>query len=165
MAGHIIYVHTTVEAMPETVWDVITDVEHADRVFRSIKHSEQVEDGPFGVGSRWREDRSLFGHRGPEDRQVVECDPPRRLVVETTVGNDVVHTSYRITPFGAEGDRTRLAMTTRLDTSQRSGLGRLEWALLGGHSYEHTRKLLQHDIEDIEAEVRRRVGQAGKHAA
>lgn len=165
MAGHIIYVHTTVEATPETVWDVLTDVARADRVFRSVKHSELLTVGPFDVGTHWREERTLFGHRGPEERHVVECEPPRRLVVETTVAHDVVHTSCRITPFGALGDRTRLAMTTRLDTSHRSGLGRLEWALLGGHSYEHTRKILQHDIEDIEAEVRRRVGGAGKHAA
>lgn len=165
MAGHIIYVHTTVEATPEMVWDVLTDVGRADQVFRSVKRSERLTDGPLDVGTRWREERTLFGHHGPEERQVIECESPRRLVIETTVGHDVVHTSCRITPFGAGSDRTRLAMTTRLDTSHRSGLGKLEWAVLGGHSYEATRKILQHDIEDIEAEVRRRVGGSGRHAA
>jgi uncharacterized protein YndB with AHSA1/START domain len=165
MAGHIIYVHTTVEATPEMVWDVITDVARADQVFRSVKRSELLTDGPFDVGTRWREERPLFGHRGTEEREVVECEAPRRLVVKTTVGHDIVHTSFRITPFGASGERTRIAMTTRLDTSHRSGLGKLEWALLGGHSYEATRKILQHDIDDIEAEVLRRSTHAGKHAA
>lgn len=165
MAGHIIYVHTTIEATPEMVWDVLTDVGRADQVFRSVKRSELLTDGSFDVGTRWTEERTLFGHRGPEEREVLECEPPRRLVVETRVGQDIVHTSYRVTPFGALGDRTRLAMTTRLDTSHRSGLGKLEWAVLGGHSYEATRKILQHDLDDIEAEVLRRAGQSGRHAA
>lgn len=165
MAGHIIYVHTTIPAPPEIVWDVISDVAHADQVFRSVKKSELLTEGEFDVGTCWREERTFFGHHGREERRVTECDAPRRVVVETAVGRDVVRTAYRVTPFGVEGDRTRLAMTTTLDTSGRSGLGKVEWALLGGHSYERTHKMLEHDLEDIEAEVHRRAGGTGKHAA
>ncbi|WP_435769353.1 SRPBCC family protein [Nocardioides sp. SYSU DS0651] len=165
MASHIIYVHTTVPAPPEVVWDVLTDVAHSAEVFRSVRRVELLTDGHFWAGTRWREERNLFGHHAAGERHVVECEVPRRLVVETEVGRDVVRSCYRVTPFGVRGDRTRLAMTTRLDTSRRSGVGRLEWLLLGGHSYERTRRLLQRDIEDIEAEVRRRGESTGKHAA
>ncbi|MFC5728411.1 MULTISPECIES: SRPBCC family protein [Nocardioides] len=165
MAGHIIYVHTTLSAPPEIVWDVVTDVARADQVFRSVKRSELLTEGEFDVDTCWREERTFFGHHGHEERRVIECDPPRRAVVETAVGRDIVRTAYRITPFGAEGDRTRLAMTTTLDTSGRSVLGRVEWSLLGGHSYERTHKMLEHDLEDIEAEVHRRGGGTGTHAA
>ncbi len=165
MAGHIIYVHTTIPAPPEVVWDVVTDVARADQVFHSVKNSELLTDGGFDVGTRWREERILFGHRGPEERRIVECDPPRRAVIETAVGHDLVRTSYRITPFGADGDRTRVSMMTKLDTSGRSALGQLEWALFGGHAHERTRRILEHDLEDVAAEVGRRTGQAGKHAA
>lgn len=164
MAGHIIYVHTTIAASPEAVWNVITDVEHMAEFLRSVRRCEPLTEGAFDVGTRWREERTLFGHRGEEDRHVVECRAPNRLVIETEVGHDVVHSSYRITSFGSSGDRTRLAMTTNLDTSHRSGLGKLEWMLFGGHSHERTRRILEHDMEDIEAEVLRRV-QRGAHAA
>lgn len=165
MAGHIIYVHDTIPAPPAMVWDVITDVARAEQIFRSVKRSELLTEGPVDVGTTWREERTLFGHRGPEERRVLECDPPRRLVIATHVGHDLVRTAYRVTPFGSGEDRTRLAMTTNLDTSGRSALGRVEWELLGGHSYEHTRKILRHDLEDITAEVLRRSGAPGKHAA
>jgi hypothetical protein len=155
MAGHIIYVHATLPAPPAAVWDVITDVAHADRVFRSVHDSELVSDGPFGVGTVWREKRTLFGHRGEEELEVVECDPPMSLAVETRLRHDVVRTSYRLTGFG---DRARLAMTTSVHMEGRSAIERLAWKFFGGFSYEHTHRMFEHDLEDIAEEVRRRVG-------
>jgi len=166
MAGHIIYVHTTIPAPPEVVWEVITDVGHADRILRSVRRCAPVTEGGYDVGTRWHEERTLFGHHGDGERQVVECEPPRRTVVETRLGHDVIRTSYRITPFGFTGDRSRLAMTTRLDTSGRPLLSNVAWELFGGLTQGHTRRILEQDLEDIAAEaVRRARGAAPATAA
>ncbi|HWJ83344.1 MAG TPA: hypothetical protein VNS55_13990 [Nocardioides sp.] len=156
MAGHIIYVHATIPAGRQTVWDVITDVEHADQVFRSVHDSTLVSDGPFGVGTTWREKRSIFGHRGEEELHVVECEPPGALTIETRLRNDVVRTVYRLTSFGEGDHSTRLAMTTSVQMQDRSAVERLAWKFFGGFSYEHTHRMLEHDLEDITAEVARR---------
>ncbi len=156
MAGHIIYVHTTIQAPPDQVWDVVTDVGTADRILRSVSSSELLTEGRYGVGTRWREKRTLFGHHGEEELHVVECEAPHRTVVETRLGHDVVRTAFRITGAGARAEHTRLAMTTTLVTKDRSPVAKLAWAAFGGFSYDHTHKMLEHDLEDIEAEVLRR---------
>ncbi|WP_182375886.1 SRPBCC family protein [Nocardioides sp. WS12] len=156
MAGHVIHVHGTIPAPPEQVWDVITDVAHANDVLRSVSETELLTEGEYDVGTAWRERRTLFGHHGPEEIQVVESQPPLRTVVEAEVGNDIIRTAYRLTPTGQDRGQTRLAMTTTVEMSHRSPLSRAIWAAFGGFSYERTRKVLEHDLEDIEAEARRR---------
>ncbi|KRC56715.1 MULTISPECIES: SRPBCC family protein [unclassified Nocardioides] len=156
MAGHIIHVHTTIPAPPEQVWDVITDIAHADTVLRSVSESELLTEGGYDVGTSWRERRTLFGHHGPERLQVVESEPPLRTVVEAEVGDDVIRTAYRLTPAGPDRQRTRLAMTTTVEMSHRSPVSRAIWAVFGGFSYDQSRKVLEHDLEDIEAEACRR---------
>lgn len=166
MAGHVIYVHATIPAPPEAVWDVITDIARAHEILRSVRRREPLTGPGYDVGTHWREERTLFGHHGEGERRVVECEPPRRTVVETHVGHDLIRTSYRIAPFGFEGDRSRLAMTTRLDTSGRSVLGNVAWELFGGLTQGHTRRILEHDLEDVAAEAlrRARVGQPSSAA-
>lgn len=156
MAGHIIYVHETIQAPPQQVWEVITDVAGYDRILRSVTDSRLMTEGGFEVGTTWHEKRTVFGHHGSEELHVVECTPPRRALVETRLGHDVVRTAYSLTPSGGHDDRTRLAMTTTVEMSGRSPAGNLVWKFFGGFSYDATRRMLQHDLEDIEAEVARR---------
>lgn len=156
MAGHIIHVHGTIPAPPERVWDVITDVAHADGVLRSVSETELLTEGGYDVGTAWRERRTLFGHHGPEELTVVESEAPLRTVVEAQVGNDLIRTAYRLTPTGRERDQTRLAMTTTVEMSHRTPIARAWWAMFGGFSYERSRTVLEHDLEDIEAESLRR---------
>lgn len=156
MAGHIIYVHDTIPAPPQTVWEVITEVDEADRILRSVTDSHLMTEGEFGVGTAWRERRTIFGHHGEEELHVVECSPPRRLVVETRLGHDTVRTAYSLTPANGHDDRTRLGMTTTVQMTDRTPVGNLAWKFFGGFSYDATRRMLEHDLADITTEVARR---------
>jgi len=156
MAGHVIHVHETIPAPPEQVWEVVTDVGHYDRILRSVSGSALTTEGGFDVGTTWHERRTIFGHHGEEELHVVECDAPRRAMVETRLGHDVVRTSYSLTPAGGHDRGTRLAMTTSAEMRDRTPVGSLAWRFFGGFSYEATRRMLRHDLEDIVAEVVRR---------
>ena len=156
MASHVIILNATIPAPPSVVWDVITDVGRADHIFRSVSGSEKLTEGPFDVGTVWHERRTLFGHHGEEELHVVECEPERRAVVDTRLGHDTIRTSYRLTPQGASGGHTRLAITTTMVESDRTKAEKLAWQFFGGFSYERTRRMLQHDLEDLEKEVKRR---------
>lgn len=156
MASHVIYLNTTLAAPPRVVWDVLTDVGRADQIFRSVTGSELLTEGAYDVGTVWREKRTLFGHHGEEELHVVECEPERRAVIETRLGHDVIRSSYRLTPAGTDGDHTRLAMTTTMSPTERTVREKLVWEFFGGFSYERTRRMLQHDLEDLETEVKRR---------
>jgi len=157
MAGHIIYAHRTIPAPPEAVWDVITDVAHADKVLRSVSDARGPDGEQYAVGTSWHEKRNVFGHHGDEELHVVECESPRKTVVEADAGLDTIRTSYRLTPMGEHADSTRLAMTTTIEMKQRSAVSRAIWKVFGSHSFEHTRRVLEHDLEDIEAEAVRRM--------
>lgn len=156
MASHIIYLNTTIPAPPQVVWDVLTDVDNADQIFRSVSGSELLTEGPYDVGTVWHEKRTLFGHHGEEELHVVECEPARRAVVDTRLGHDTVRTAYRLTPTGPSQGSTRLAMTTTMIATERTTAEKLAWSFFGGFSYDRTRKMLQHDLDDLEAEVKRR---------
>lgn len=156
MTSHIIYLNTTIPAPASAVWDVLTDVDHADETFRSVTDSKLLSDGPYDVGTVWHEKRTLFGHHGEEELHVVECDAPRKAVVETRLGHDTVRTSYRLTPTGPGLGHTRLAMTTTMIATDRTVVEKLAWSFFGGFSHERTRRMLQHDLEDLQAETARR---------
>ncbi|MCL2543523.1 MAG: SRPBCC family protein [Nocardioidaceae bacterium] len=156
MAGHIIYTHSTIPAPPEAVWDVITDVTHAGEVFRSVSDAGDMSPGDFAVGSAWHERHDVFGHHDMEEMHVVECEQPRRAVVEAKAGADTIRTSYRLTPADERHASTRLAMTTFIEMKDRSTMSRAMWKVFGNLSFGHTRKVLEHDLEDIEAEAVRR---------
>jgi hypothetical protein len=81
-------------------------------------------------------------------------------VVQTPVGMYLFVWAYRVTRAGPDQDATRFAMTTTLVDEGRSTLGKIAWEMFGGLSFEHTRRMLQHDLEDIEAEVKRRTAAA-----
>jgi hypothetical protein len=157
MASHIIYLNATLPAPPQVVWDILADVDNADRVFRSVSGSEKLTEGPYDVGTTWHEKRTMFGHHGEEELHVVECEAPSKSVIETKLGHDTVRTSYRLTPMGPRQDRTRLAMTTTVATQDRTVAEKLAWNFFGSFSHERTRKMLQHDLEDLEAECDRRI--------
>src|SRR5690348_7822863 len=131
MAGHIIYTHSTIPAPPEAVWDVITDVAHADRVLRSVTATEDADAGVYDVGTSWREKRNVFGHHEMEEMHVVECEAPYKVVVEADAGTDVIRTSYRLTPADAENRSTRLAMTTTIEMRDRGAVSRAMWKMFG----------------------------------
>ena len=92
--------------------------------------------------------------------QVVECEAPYKAVVEADAGTDTIRTSFRLTPADAQSASTRLAMTTTIEMKDRSAVSRVMWRVFGNHSFEHTRKVLEHDLEDIETEAVRRAGSA-----
>jgi hypothetical protein len=154
MAGHVIHLNTTVASDPEQIWGVLTDVEHASTVMRSVTASRQLTDGPYDVGTTWEEQRVLFGHHGVEELHVVECDPPYRTLQESRLGHDTVRTAYSLTP--TRDGHTKLSLTATAVMKERTPVGKAAWKFFGGLSYESTRRALQHDLEDIAREAERR---------
>lgn len=162
MTGHVIHEHTTVNASPETVWGVVTDLAARADVLRSVKRVEPPADGEYTVGTTWHEDRDIFGHHGTEELHVVDCEG-HHSVEETTLRHDRITTVWRVSPFRDGG--SKLLCTVTADMSRRTALERLSWGLLGEVGYHRTRKLVRQDLADITAEAERREAGAGRHTA
>jgi hypothetical protein len=163
VTGHVIHLSTTVNASPDAVWDVLTDLPHAADILRSVRTAELLTEGEYAVGTTWREDRTFFGHKETEELHVTESEPPRRTIHETKVGHDRIRTAYSIQP-GSDG-RTKLLLTVTIDMSERTQRERLAWATWGNISFEQTKKVLDQDLEDIGREAERREADiSGSHA-
>lgn len=154
MTGHVIHLSTEVAAGQDTVWSVVTDLAHADRILRSVSAVSVPDAGSYGLGTTWRETRSMFGHHGEEELHVTECDAPHRTIHETRLGHDTIRTAYSLQQHAV--DRTRLLLTANVDMSERNRAEELMWNVWGGFSFEATRRMLEHDLEDIRAEAQRR---------
>jgi uncharacterized protein YndB with AHSA1/START domain len=164
VTGHVIHLNTTIDASPETIWGVLTDLSHLAEILGSVKSSELVTPGEYGVGTVWREERNFFGHHGDEELHVVESDAPHRTLHETRLRHDQIRTAWLIErTFNSTA--SRLLVTATMDDSGRTGSEKMRWNLLGGHSFEATRRMLAHDLEDIRAEAERRDSGAHEEGA
>lgn len=154
MTGHVIHLSTSIDASEETVWGVLTDLPHMSDILRSVRSSELLSEGEYGVGTTWREDRRFFGHHGTEELHVTESEPPRRTIHETRLGHDQIRTAYSVQP--GYGGGTKLLLTVTVDMHDRNAAENLIWNTWGNISYEQTKKMLARDLEDIAEEAARR---------
>lgn len=68
-----------IEAPPSEVLAAMTDLDSWPAWMQGLQRVEKLSDGPFGVGTRWRETRRMFGREASEVFEVVEFEPPRRI--------------------------------------------------------------------------------------
>ena len=102
-------VETTIEidAPPETVWAVMTDVARWPEWTTSVERAERLDDGPLGVGSRARLKQPKFP---PVVWEVTELEPGRSFswtaknVGVTSVGE------HRIAPHPNHGVTVTLSL-------------------------------------------------------
>lgn len=133
-----------IDASPERVWDVLTDLERAAEVIRAIQSVEIHAGTGFGVGTRWTETRTMMGRTATETMAVTEVDPGRSYVVEADSGSTHYRSAFHLDP---DNGGTSLTMTFE---GQPSGLGgRILAATLGRLFSRPTRNALAADLEDI----------------
>lgn len=89
-----------IDAPVERVWQVFTDIEHADKMLAAIESIELLGAPEFDVGFRWRETRTMFGKQATEEMWVTICEPPRRYEVEAESHGARYLTSYRFEDLG-----------------------------------------------------------------
>ncbi|HEX9793563.1 MAG TPA: SRPBCC family protein [Planctomycetota bacterium] len=71
-----------VAAPSAKVWSVFTDIPHAAENIPGITKIEMFSQGPFAVGTKWRETRKMFGKEAVETMWVTAVEPQRSYVVE-----------------------------------------------------------------------------------
>lgn len=74
----------TIAAPPEQVFALATDLAGAADRIGGIESLEVLSDGPFGVGTRWRETRQMFGKASSEEMIVTAFESDRAYTTEAT---------------------------------------------------------------------------------
>lgn len=135
-----------VAAPAQRVWDVVTDIEGSPAVLSAVEGVERLDDGSaFGVGTRWRETRTMFGRRSTSEMEVTAVDEPRTYTVVAVDGATTYTSTITVDPLGA--DRCVLGMS--FEARSRTTIGRLLTATVGRLFAGATRRSLQRDLDDL----------------
>ena len=146
MADHQVQVQREIAASPETVWGVITDLHHAAETLSGVTRVEVLTDGPYAVGTRWRETRKMMGKEETQEMYVTELEAPIRTTVEAESGGVHYVSTFTLTP-AASG--THLLMTFGGEQPDPSGVQKLAWTVFGRLGLRMARKVMVQDLDDI----------------
>src|SRR6476660_7775866 len=75
-----------VNASPENVWAVISDIPGSAATLSGVESIQMVSEGPYGEGTRWKETRSMMGRRETVEMWVSQADPPHSTTVKALQG-------------------------------------------------------------------------------
>lgn len=134
--------HTVEIARPAPhVFAYLAASDRRQRWMAALKESEQVSDGPVGLGTRFRDVFEDHGQRFEIDAEIVEWEPHDRLAIRLTASAFESTVTQVLEP--ADGT-TRL--TTRMETEYKSALARLMAGVVTGHA--------QKQLEDDHARLK-----------
>ena len=146
MTGHRIEVERLVRAPADRVWEVITDISHADQTLSGVTKVEPLTEGPYGVGTTWRETRRMFGREDTQQMQVTLAQEPTRTVIEADSSGVHYVTDFTLTPTG---DATRLTMSFVAVQARTNPMMKALWTLFGTLGAKATEKMMSKDLHDI----------------
>lgn len=143
-----IHVERTVSAPADRVWTIVTDLEGSPAVIGGIEGIERLDDGTgFGVGTRWRETRTIFGKEATEVMEIAEVEPGRSYVAVANSRGMRYRTEVGVEPTGAAQSRLWMSMGGEAE----GVVGRVLAVVLAPLFRGTTRKLLAKDLDDIAA--------------
>jgi carbon monoxide dehydrogenase subunit G len=146
MTGHEVRATQTIPATIERVWRVITDIDGAAHTLTGVTAIERVDDGPYTVGTRWRETRKVLGKAETEEMWVAEVQAPLRTVVRST-GPEVDYvTTFTLTP---DASGTTVEMVFGADTPEPSRVQKVLWRTFGALGRRVTQRMMERDLRDI----------------
>lgn len=68
-----------IDASPDRVFAAMIDFDGYQHWMNGFVGVEKLTEGPFGVGTEWRETRRMFGREASEVFEVTACEAPSRL--------------------------------------------------------------------------------------
>ena len=139
-----------VNAPAEKVWAVISDIPGSAATLSGIDAIEMLSDGPYGVGTRWKETRTMMRRSETVEMWVSQADPPRSTTVKAL--QDGADYTSRMTLTDRDGG-TDLTMTFGAELTNPSRLTKAGMALFGKLGMRMTRKALIKDLAEIAAKA------------
>jgi uncharacterized membrane protein len=135
----------------QRVWDVATDLAGSPEVVRGIDAVEVLTPGPFGVGTRWRETRTMMGRSATEEMTVTAVEPQRSYRVEAASRGAHYVSTFAFTPSADGGTDVTVTFGGRPTSTVARVLGAVT-APLGRRAVT---RALEQDLHDIAAAAER----------
>lgn len=143
-----------IEAPPQRVFEIFTDLERAADRISGIDSLEVLTDGPVGVGTRYRETRKMFGKEATEEMEITAFHPHESYTSEAESHGSHYTAVFRFTPVD-DGTATRVQFL--FDAKPLNLVAKILAFVTAPLSKGALLKVMKQDIEDLakaaEAEV------------
>ncbi len=134
-----------VDAPAPIVWQVLTALDESGQAISGIESIDRVSGPEFGVGTRWRETRTVFGKRTTEEMEVTSIEPGRSYTVESR-GKGAHYISV-MAVSAVQKNTSEVSMSLNAEPT---GLGsRVMSATIGRLFAGATKKMIAADLDDI----------------
>ena len=138
-------------ATPENVWSVLTDLDNAAATISAIEKIERLDgDSGFGVGTTWRETRTMFGKTATEDMTITDVNPGRSYSTEANS-----HGAHYKSTHSVESIDGGSRITMAFGAEPISAVSRIFSFTIGRLFDSYTRKALAKDLINIAAAAER----------
>lgn len=141
-----ITVSREIAAPPDVLWTIMTDLGSFEETISAIQSVEALsEDTSFGIGTKWRETRRMFGKQATEVMWVTEIDPGRSYVVNAESHGAKYTTAMSVTPVGNDS----CEVTMDFGAEPVGTMAKIVTATIGRFFENATRKAFAQDLADI----------------
>jgi uncharacterized membrane protein len=140
-----------VAAPVERVWSLATDLAGAPAVMSGIDSVEVLTPGPFAVGTRWRETRTMMGRSATEEMTVTAVDPGRGYTVEAESSGVRYVSTFAFAEAADGGTDVRMSF----GGTPSSAVARVLVAVTGPLARRSVAKALDRDLADLAAAAER----------
>jgi carbon monoxide dehydrogenase subunit G len=136
----------SIDASPDAVWHVLTDLEGSEAVLSGVSRIERLAGLGYTIGTRWRETRTMMGRESAEEMEVVGIDPGRATTIAAEANGMRYRTEFTLEP---QGTGTLLRMRFGGTYQTLSWVQRVAAKLTAGIGLRVTRRAMQQDLDDI----------------
>ncbi|MER6673142.1 SRPBCC family protein [Streptomyces sp. NPDC000983] len=138
-----------------TVWAALTDLPGMERVLSGVTKVEVLSGEGFGVGTRWRETRRMFGKDATEEMWVTRCEAPEGYAVEAESYGSHYVSAWELRADGPETTTVRMTFSA---SPTGGGIMNVLAKVLGPVGARAVRKAIEKDLDDVAAAVEGRGG-------
>jgi carbon monoxide dehydrogenase subunit G len=132
-----------IDAAPENVFARATDLSLWEADIGGVNKVEVLTDGPVGLGTRFRETRTMFGKEATEEMEVTDFQPGRSWTLEAASCGAHYTTQIRFVPTGG-GTRLEWEMTSRSVSLAAKMFGWIGCLFIGS-----MKKIMAKDLVDL----------------
>jgi carbon monoxide dehydrogenase subunit G len=127
----------------ETVYAIFTDLENMEQRIEGIDTIEMITDGPIGVGTRFKETRTMMNRSETQEMEITAIEPNHSFTLSSEACGCVYTIVHRFKSIGSatmvelDFEGRPLTFTAKLFTP-------LSWCMIG-----FTKKMLDKDLSDL----------------